>query len=109
MDPNTDELLLKEPKHELAARGLEIHPKIRQSHKMNAENTTAFPAWNLFFPDSLFFTHQNILYYAAIKEAFTLRKQENQNLSMIHDNAKHANYTPELTCSVSKNVKSLEL
>lgn len=46
-DPNADELLPREPKHELATQGLEIRPKIRQSHKMSAEFTIAFPAWNL--------------------------------------------------------------
>lgn len=42
MDPNTDELLPREPKHNLATQGLEIHPKIRSSHKMNMEFAIAF-------------------------------------------------------------------
>lgn len=85
MDPNTDELLPREPKHELATQGLEIRPKIRQSHKMSAEFTIAFPAWNLSqFPP--FFRYQNNFHYGAVKDTFIRRKQENQNLSMITPN-----------------------
>lgn len=47
MGPNPDELLPREPKHELATQGLEIPPKIRWNHKMKTERTIAFPARNL--------------------------------------------------------------
>lgn len=100
MDPNTDELLPSEPKHELATQGLEIHPKIRQRCKTYVEFTIAFPAWN--FSRFPLFLNQNNFHYTAIKEPFIRRKWENPNLSTIHDNAKHANYTLRRTCDLSK-------
>lgn len=66
-----------------------------------------FPSAEPFpIPSFFFFLRQNIFYYAAIKEAFIRKKQENRNRSMIQDNAKHANCTLELTCDLSEKTRN---